>query len=565
MDGAGGKSTIALIQESFDHRSGRVIGVGRLVLAIAFLVAIWLDPSQPTRAPAEGYAILAAYVLFAAGLLAATWSNWWLDRRLALPGHAVDTSVFAVMVFLTEGYTSPFFTFFVFLLLSATIRWGWRETAVTAAILIPLFFAAGVAALYFGAAEFELRRFLIRGAYLLVLSLILIWFGIHQRGGGIRQKADLDPETASDAIGSLIRRTMEFAAMRTGASRIVFAWSDREEPWLNAAMLSGGEIRHARFGPEAFETIVDPSLEGSPFLFEDGRVLIQEAAGRSRLAQLANPIDPRFAARFGISRGMAVPVESTDHQGQLFMLDLEGLSSDSLKIGKGIGAEIGASLERLSTLKMSEETAAAQTRLSLARDLHDSVVQLLAGTSFRLESLRKTAASGKDISPEIDALQQELSREQRELREFITKLRSGGEPAAGTELCEGLGALAEQLARQWGIECAIARCPDVRTTPSLNHEVQQLVREAVANAVRHGKAGRVGVAVEEKGGLLQLQVVDNGSGFPQSPAASKENGEDLVMPRSLSERVRTLGGTLALDTGPKGSRISMAMPMGGLA
>ena len=50
------------------------------------------------------------------------------------------------MVLLTEGYTSPFFIFFMFLLLSAAIRWGWRETALTAVLVTVLYLIVGLIA-----------------------------------------------------------------------------------------------------------------------------------------------------------------------------------------------------------------------------------------------------------------------------------------------------------------------------------------------------------------------------------------------------------------------------------
>ncbi len=560
----GRNSLLDRVNQTFQHRSGRVIAIGRLVLACAFLLAIWLDPSQPTRAPAEGYAILAAYVLVAGLLLVVTWSNWWLDRRLALPAHVLDIAVFTVMVFLTEGYTSPFFTFFVFLLLAATIRWGWRETAVTAAVVIPLFLAAGVAALVWGGGEFELRRFLIRGAYLFVLSLILIWFGVHQRSGRNRQVTGLDAENAGEATRSLIQRMLEFAAERTGASRVVFAWSEEEEPWLNVAAV-GREagFEHERFGPETFEHVVAPELAASSFIFDAGkpRVLVQEAAGRTRIASAGQVIEPGLAARFGIERGMVVPVETEDHSGHLFLLDVPGLCSDSLKIGKAMGDEIAGSLERLSTLKVSEESAAARTRRALARDLHDSVVQLLAGTSFRLESIRRSAMSGRDVSAAVDALQQELSREQRELRGFITKLRGhGGSEAA--DICEALGTLTDRLSRQWGIECALIECSSAKVAGPLEHDLHQLVREAVANAVRHGNASRVTISFVASGGAIGLEIVDNGSGFPVAGDFSDEDPVSREMiPWSLSERVRSLGGRLALSSSSAGSRVRIDLPL----
>ena len=91
----------------FHHPSARVIALGRLLLATLFLLAILIDVSQPAKAPTITYALLGAYVVFAAALVFVTWNNWWLEARLAGPAHAVDILLFVLLVFVTEGYTSP--------------------------------------------------------------------------------------------------------------------------------------------------------------------------------------------------------------------------------------------------------------------------------------------------------------------------------------------------------------------------------------------------------------------------------------------------------------------------
>ena len=91
--------------------TGRVIALGRLLLATLFMAAIGIDISQPAQAPMETYALLVAYQVFAAAIAALTWNDWWLDAKLAGPAHAVDIILFTIIVYLTEGYTSPFFIF----------------------------------------------------------------------------------------------------------------------------------------------------------------------------------------------------------------------------------------------------------------------------------------------------------------------------------------------------------------------------------------------------------------------------------------------------------------------
>ena len=123
----------------FQLSSGRVIALGRLLLAFLFLLAIWIELGHRSEAPFQALVLAVAYLFFSAAILLGTWNDWWLDAKLAGSAHALDIAMFTLMVLLTHGYTSPFFTFFVFLLLSSAIRWGWRATALTAALVAVLY------------------------------------------------------------------------------------------------------------------------------------------------------------------------------------------------------------------------------------------------------------------------------------------------------------------------------------------------------------------------------------------------------------------------------------------
>ena len=161
----------------FKYQSGRVIALGRVILASLFLLSILLARSQ-TQTTDPTYLLLVVYLLFASVLALLTWRNWWLDAELAAPSHGIDMAVFTAIVFSANGYTSPFFLFFLLPLLSAAIRWSWRETMITATVLILLHLTAGL--VLAGSQGFELARFIIRSGHLLILSAVLVWFGIHQ-------------------------------------------------------------------------------------------------------------------------------------------------------------------------------------------------------------------------------------------------------------------------------------------------------------------------------------------------------------------------------------------------
>jgi signal transduction histidine kinase len=107
----------------------------------------------------------------------------------------------------------------------------------------------------------------------------------------------------------------------------------------------------------------------------------------------------------------------------------------------------------------------------------------------------------------------------------------------------------------WRIETGLKGLADPLPVPyRLSFEVQQIVREAVANAVRHGQASKVELTLGRNGSGLLLAVADNGSGFP--------GAEDGGAPVSISERVTGLGGTIEVSSSDTGARLDLHFPVG---
>ncbi|MDP8994568.1 MAG: histidine kinase [Pseudomonadota bacterium] len=540
-----------MISQAFKHRSGRVISLSRLVLASVFLFALWVDPT--VSGPV--YAVLGVYVAASGAYLALTWSNWRLEFRLALPAHVVDISVFGLLVALTEGYTSPFFSFFVFIVLAAMIRWGWRATAVTALVLIVLFFAGGFVALEYGQGGFELTRLIVRGSYLVVLSLVIIWFSVSLADARPGGPIGIDPVLAGSPRAA-IPALLDHAARQLQAGRVLFAWSEDEEPWLNVARLGPDGCEEERFAPDVFPQLIDPSLEKRPFLFDAASgAALALGEGDSRVESASGGIDRGFAARFGLSQGLAVPISGDGCAGVLFATDIAGMCADDLLATRGLADGMSAALTGALAVQLREESSAGRTRLSLARDLHDSVVQLLAGLYLRLEAVRKAYADAA-AADELESLQREITAEQRGLRRLIEQLRSGGEHEGPADLCRSLAVVAERSSRQWGIRCAIGECPDqLQADPRFEHELRHMVREAISNAVRHGAARNVSIDLLREGPRLVVRI--SADGAAATPCAGDGTAAE---PRSLKERVATLGGELRLAAGTDGSRLIVTLP-----
>ena len=205
------------------------------------------------------------------------------------------------------------------------------------------------------------------------------------------------------------------------------------------------------------------------------------------------------------------------------------------------------------------EGAAARTRLDLARDVHDSIVQFIAGATFRVEAIARAARSGADVDGELKELKELLVEEQRDIRGFVTALRRDSElPLA--DAVDELRVLAARLGQHWAVTCNVAADHLEVPIPIRVHlDLPHLLREAVANAVRHGGADRIDVNLDVDGDVLRFDVLDNGRGFATG------NGASPAHPWSLSERVERANGSLSLVSKPGRTNVTISLPLNGAA
>jgi signal transduction histidine kinase len=545
------------------NRSGRVVAVGRATLAAYFIFVLWADPKQPEVHPAFAQLFLWSYVVLSAGYVLGTWNRWWLEARLSLPFHALDLIVFTALNYVTSGYASPFFLFFIFILLSSSLRWGWRETLATAAVLVLVYAVEGLSASTWGTEAFDLERFALRVMYMVVFSaLMLLWFASRTAAPAPIAAAAVQPKDPEE----FFRHSLPAIAGRLGAQTAVAIWSDEEEPWRYVVSLGGGRIAFERLEPDAFEPIVAAAAGTSVMIFDRHRqAVLRGRWPRTRTEAMAEPVSAALAERYGLSSGIRLPLRTGEISGELLAGHIEGLSPDDLDTARALHDDIAAALERVELVRANERAAIMRARLSFARDVHDGMVQFLAGVALRLEGMKRTQDASRRA--DIDELQAELAREQQDLRALIGRLKGSGIGGGAVDAARTLKPLADRLARQWGIELRLEE-PDVPVfvDSRLETDIHNLVREAAANAARHGGAGSVAVSIASGTGRLHLRISDNGCGLGRTGRFNHDEiAAGRIGPRSIFDRVQQRGGTIDIETDPGGTRLSIVLPIADLA
>lgn len=185
--------------------------------------------------------------------------------------------------------------------------------------------------------------------------------------------------------------------------------------------------------------------------------------------------------------------------------------------------------------------AQEQERRRIERNIHDGMQQDLTALiglagQARQESERNPTAAGDDIA----AMQEGLRRVLADLRDFA----QGIHPSVLSD--RGLLVAVETLAGRHPVPVSIradASLRALRLPDELEGAAYFTIAEALANALKHGRAAGLDVELRENGDRLIVRVSDNGDGFDAAAA----QGTGLT---NLRDRVAAVGGALQIDTSP---------------
>jgi signal transduction histidine kinase len=208
--------------------------------------------------------------------------------------------------------------------------------------------------------------------------------------------------------------------------------------------------------------------------------------------------------------------------------------------------------------------AASEERVRLARDLHDGVLQFLAGARLQLDLISSTKLDDA-ARARVEQMIEAIGEEQRSLRAVINAMRRAPEIAVA-RLSSSLDHLTSHLSRSWDATISAAVEPsDLTVSDSMEDDVVRIAREAVANAVRHGGARRIDIEVRQNDDRLDIAIGDDGRGFAfQGRMANGELASYAGRPRSLHDRIIAMGGSMVVTSAKSGASIEVSVPLKGI-
>ncbi len=558
-----------LLQYAPQSRAERLIAAGRVALAAVSTLPLSLDRAVPLRHPRVLVGALATYIVYAATVAVLNWRTPRASPRQRVLSHVLDLAMFTLLLYLSGGARSPFTVFFVFALACATVRWEWRGTAWTLGATLLVFLGLGLHGREIAQdGGYELGRFAVRGVDLVVVAVLLGYLSAYER----RARAEMAqlaawPPTVPRESAALIPETLAHAAATLRAPRVLMAWEDPDEPWIQLALWAGNRLEWTREAPGSCDPVVAPGL-GSGFLCADAagptpEVLHTTPAGMA--VSTGPPLHRAVQERFGIRAVLGCELAGEFLHGWLLVLDKAHMTSDDLVLGGVVARQVTARLDQFAALERLRGVAETQTRISVARDLHDGLLQALAAAGLQLEAA--LGLVGRDPAAAAERLrevQRLLSAEQRDLRVLLRDLKpaTGALEPPDVGFAARLEELRDRIARHWRLAVTITAAPEVTRLPrELARGAQLIVQEALVNAARHGHAGKAEVELGVRDGALRIVVVDDGRGFPFRGRRSHAGVRAEGGPVSLWSRIDTLGGSLTVDSGESGARLEILLPL----
>jgi signal transduction histidine kinase len=204
--------------------------------------------------------------------------------------------------------------------------------------------------------------------------------------------------------------------------------------------------------------------------------------------------------------------------------------------------------------------ASDRERRRIAGDLHDGVVQDLAGTAFSLAAAAKRSnGGGNGASREVLERGAAQTRQSvRELRSLLVEIYPPSLRQAGLE-----SALKDLLGRveEGGVATRLNIAPGVRLTADTEAVFFRVAQEAVRNAAAHAEPSAITVAVRADDGRASLTVADDGRGFARenAPDRGPTGHFGLELMRDLAGDA---GGEFSVESAPgRGTRVSVQVPV----
>jgi signal transduction histidine kinase/sugar lactone lactonase YvrE len=211
--------------------------------------------------------------------------------------------------------------------------------------------------------------------------------------------------------------------------------------------------------------------------------------------------------------------------------------------------------------RMEQERAMENERVRIARDLHDELGSSLTYISMSISDIGQSPETNAEkLKARVEKISTFATRTARALDEIVWAVNPRNDSLRS--LVEYLSLLARELFENTEVHCRFQIAddlPEVPLPPEIRHHLFLVVKEALANALKHSRATEILFGAKTDGDRFEICLQDNGVGFDVAAAGQGErNGL-----KNMRQRIESLGGRFVADSRPGGGttiRIALKYP-----
>lgn len=264
--------------------------------------------------------------------------------------------------------------------------------------------------------------------------------------------------------------------------------------------------------------------------------------------------------RAGYATVVSVPVRLHDRvvgELNLFYRSVAVLADDDRALLETLASHLGGAIEGLRAAALERETAVAEERGLLARELHDSIAQSLAFLKIQVGLLRgalkrQDTAQVERTLAELDAgVHESLSDVRELLLHFRTRTNT-------EDITPALQTTLQKFEHQTGLKTWLSvEGHGLPLGADVQVQVLHVVQEALSNVRKHAHASQVWVAVQQAP-HWRVEVRDDGRGFATRPGGPPQTAVGL---RIMRERAAGIGATVDVNSAPgAGTCVVLTLP-----
>ncbi len=213
-------------------------------------------------------------------------------------------------------------------------------------------------------------------------------------------------------------------------------------------------------------------------------------------------------------------------------------------------------MSRIETATQTRKLIEQETRLQMARYLHDETVQQVYGVILVLKDHLRHLGPGQargHVQTTLDL----ATRAWEDLRGYLQDLRSPMDEAALTDI---LKQRAAEFSRLTGLPVHVEIAePGPAPSIEVRTRLSAIIRAALSNIYRHARATTVWLRLHEQNAQMILEIQDDGIGFDPRGLDEAHGQLGLV---GIRERAESMGGQLEIESGPmRGTKLIVRLPL----